>query len=345
MKKIFLIYLCLISITLGQSSRNQAVYYYYLYSGGRAYSDNLITNPIDGTMELSAPIYASNFSASLDGFSGTNGTASYNVDGVSDGSASKDNCLSFWANATSGFHNINWQSPSVYSANKAYTFSFDFYLPSANTNVKNITFGNYAAGGEQRANSGNYSFVNGAWTKFRFSFVSIGSNPQIRNYERTSSSSTFVGANSSTDDLLYVTNITMNECFKWNRGTATGNSWVDTCSIKKRSGNYSMKLNFDAVGSSTASFIQLNSAFFSTLVSGIKYEIKFYVMSGTASTTLSYLVGDKTGTSSTLSTTGFEEVKFEFVATASTINQPLKLYSNKAATVYIDDLTLRSFSG
>jgi hypothetical protein len=59
--------------------------------------------------------------------------------------------------------------------------------------------------------------------------------------------------------------------------------------------------------------------------------------------TLTAVLGSKTSTTDTLSVLSgsFEKFVLNFQATASEIGQPLKLYSNQADTIYVDDVSIR----
>lgn len=118
-----------------------------------------------------------------------------------------------------------------------------------------------------------------------------------------------------------------------------GNHTADSSTAQKNAGTYSTAITATGAGSSTTNFISLPSARFTAVESGKQYRFSIYAYTTTASTTLTFNLGDIT-LSETVSTTGFTKLDFDFKATASTTGN-IKLYLDKAATVYVDDASLK----
>lgn len=123
--------------------------------------------------------------------------------------------------------------------------------------------------------------------------------------------------------------------------TGAGNHSVSRSTTDKRTGTASMAVVASAAGDSTTNYVTLAFANFDTVVSGSKYTVEGYARSNTATTTITMVIGSKTVTSGTLSTVAGTFTKFvlNFQATASELSQGIKLYLNKAATVYVDDIS------
>lgn len=116
-------------------------------------------------------IYSSNFSAGADTFSAQVGTATGNVDGVSDGTTSKDNCLRYVGSGAAGW-------PSLARANTLtigwrHSIRLEYYIPSANTLIKKIYPGSVSDLRQTGASVGIYDIAttSGTWTTVQYDFV------------------------------------------------------------------------------------------------------------------------------------------------------------------------------
>ena len=110
----------------------------------------------------------------------------------------------------------------------------------------------------------------------------------------------------------------------------------------KRTGTASGKIVATGVGDATTNYVTIAASTFTTLVLGEKYTVEIWATSETATTTLTFVIGTQTKTSATLSTTPgtFTKTVLNFQAAAGDLTQPLIVYLSKAATVYIDDVSL-----
>lgn len=121
-----------------------------------------------------------------------------------------------------------------------------------------------------------------------------------------------------------------------------GNHSMDTSSVQKYAGSYSGAIIASAAGDGTTNTISLASTLFTAVTSGLNYRFQLYAYTSTANTTLTFKLGDIVLTS-LVSTVGMNVINFDFKATASTTGNIL-LYLDKAATVYIDEVSLKSGS-
>lgn len=151
-------------------------------------------------------LWTSDFSAGADSCTGTNGTATGNIDGI----GGVNDTLRYWADATNGVHLIA-RTLTTIIAYKALKISFDYYIPSANTNAKKIIVLD-ASGSNLRTLAGVSTDIilstTDAWTSVVYDgYMSINGGG-LRWHEATAASATtFVGANSVLDDLIYIKNV------------------------------------------------------------------------------------------------------------------------------------------
>ncbi|MGE5433014.1 MAG: LamG domain-containing protein [Syntrophomonadaceae bacterium] len=128
----------------------------------------------------------------------------------------------------------------------------------------------------------------------------------------------------------------------WNFEQATGFSWATggnhaaaRSSSNPKKGAYSLRATVTGAGDSTTNFISLPSSAITALNSGDQYAFHFQCYPDTADVTLNWSIGDKTG-SITLTQNAFNSVRSVFSATASTVNQPIKIWFSKACSAYMD---------
>jgi hypothetical protein len=143
------------------------------------------------------PFYTADFSAGADGWVATRGTVAGNVDGISDGSVSKDNCLKFYASADNDNHYVQ-KTVTTSTVNGNYIlWKFWYYIPSGQTNVTRIGILSTVA-------ASTLLTVVGAWTYVEIvlqrNYTSL--DPRLRAYSSTSG--TFIGANDPDDDRFYI---------------------------------------------------------------------------------------------------------------------------------------------
>lgn len=123
----------------------------------------------------------------------------------------------------------------------------------------------------------------------------------------------------------------------------TGGTHVPTRSTTdKKTGSASMLITSSGVGDATTNYVSLPATNFETIVAGHSYKIQYEARVTTGGTTVTSGMGTKfstlTGISSTLGT--FTKGIYNFTATASEVNVPLKFYLSAADLVYIDNISI-----
>lgn len=145
--------------------------------------------------------YASNFSAGVDGFTGTASVRDGNIDGI----GGQDDVLRIYADGTTGQH-YAVRAGIVPTFGRRYRMKFDYYFPSTNTTAKR--FQTYHAG--PAADPATVIPVNDAWTTYKREFEeSIAPGNIYLFFANNSGNSSFTGANSSTDDVIYLKNFSV----------------------------------------------------------------------------------------------------------------------------------------
>lgn len=161
---------------------------------------------------------AFDFSTDEDGLVGTNTVLSGNNDGVSDGSVSYDDCLKAYADATNGAHRIDYDMSSFYTATDWVRVKFSYYLPSTNTNVDNLRLL------EAPAVIGS---TTDTWVDV--DIITMSADTTLRFALYSGASGSFVGANSPTDDLVYIVGLTVSNVT--NENTPSFDPQVDQTEI------------------------------------------------------------------------------------------------------------------
>lgn len=120
---------------------------------------------------------------------------------------------------------------------------------------------------------------------------------------------------------------------------------VDDVKVEKlesRSG-YSMKITSSGAGDGTTNFASLPYSAFTSLVAGEKYTVEMWLRAGTSGTHATVVIGSQSKTITTISTTPgtFTKYVFNFQATASEVNQNMKVFFNQADSIYVDDVSIR----
>jgi len=101
--------------------------------------------------------YTSDFSSGTDSFSEHSTTNAGNIDGVSDGTTSKDDVLRVTMTGGSTSHQI--RRANIFDGANTYDISFEYYIPSANTKLDQIVFRTNVGG------DGDTAFSNvGTWS-------------------------------------------------------------------------------------------------------------------------------------------------------------------------------------
>lgn len=209
-----------------------------------------------------------------------------------------------------------------------YLLTFNFFVDSANVFTNQIQ-PYFQLGTQQDL---GYSVISEhTWNTFTKRFIATGTNTRFSLTLRKNSG----GGNADVNDQAYFDNISCKPVPYW---TTNGNQVVDTSTAFKQTGSYSTSLTASGAGNGSTNAISLASTLFTAVTSGHNYRLKLYAYTTTATTTLTYLLGDKTE-GKTVSTVGMTEIDYDFTATASTTGA-LYLYTDKAATVYIDMVSL-----
>jgi len=279
----------------------------------------LLTNQIDRDFEITS-VYQSDFSVNTDGFLSEAVTATGNIDAI----GTLDNSLRIVGDGNATPHFVY---KSLIISNIWYYSTLRYYFPSTNTEL------NYVHSG---TNAGELNeFLTGATNTWLTSTIRVRptAGVQMRLYPCVYANSSYTDA----DDILYLREIGLSNSPQYNQ---VGNHSLDSSSTYKQAGSYSGKIVSTGVGDGSSNTISLASTQFTAVTGGLNYRLKLYAYTTTATTTLNFKLGD-IEMSALVDETGMAEIDFDFTATASTTGDII-LYLDKAATVYIDEVSLRS---
>lgn len=321
MKKLFLFLLLLTPLGFAQSGKITIVVlgskgFQGIYDGTER-----ITNEIDRTQE---PVlfYSSDFSAGVNSWDATGGSVAGNIDGI----GGKDNVLRFTSDDANVMHRARMAYPP--QIGNKYAKIIGLYIPSANTKLDNvILWSSMNWGGGNPVIS-----ATDAWTYDKNTGIVLSST-NTSFYARDGTDLTYAGV---AGDVFYVEGVSIHQLPTF---ATNGNHSADSNSTYKQAGTYSTAITASGAGSSSTHFISLASARFTAVKSGGFYRFQVHGYTTTADVTLTFNLGDITETV-TVPTDAFGELQFDFKATASTTGN-IKLYLNKAATVYLDEASLK----
>jgi len=283
----------------------------------------LITNTIDKGMEVSS-LYQSDFSAGVDGWGSASGTVTGNIDGI----GGRDNVIRFVYNTASAYHqmirNISTTNGLIYGYS-----AYAYISGTNNIGLKTIlSIGNNAL-------LSNETALLDTWT-----FIKVKGTPTVNSaniraffYTTTNGMTQDLGG----DDTYYFSQFGLSQLPTY---IGNGNHSADSSSTNKTAGAYSLVITSTAAGNGTTNTISLASTRFTAVTSGKNYRFQIYAYTSTANTTLTFKLGDIVLTN-IVPTTGMSVLNFDFKATASTTGNIL-LYLDKAATVYIDEASLKA---
>ncbi len=156
--------------------------------------------------------YTSNFTATQDSFAGTNTVVAGNIDAISDGTVSLNDNLRFYADATNSTHDVT--RASVVTLSQPTRIRFKYFIPTGQTNVNGfILYGNsFFTVLDVRGTNATV----GKWTEVCTNyFTPTSTSIVIRMFNNFTS--TFVGANLVTNDLIYIKDMVA----EYQSGTAT----------------------------------------------------------------------------------------------------------------------------
>ena len=100
--------------------------------------DTLVTFPLVVDQWGEMAIYTADWSAGADGWTGTRVTVAGNIDAISDGATSKDNCLRMVCSADDNTHYTTKATPGI-STSEDQSVDFWYYIPSGQSNVDGFT--------------------------------------------------------------------------------------------------------------------------------------------------------------------------------------------------------------
>jgi len=183
--------------------------------------------------------YESDFSAGVDGNTAKSGTVTGNVDSI----GGEDDNLSFWADGSTTTHGIVLPQSHFISGNQ-YLLSVDVYIPSANTNVDKA--GIYFSGSSTVPESTN---TTDAWVTLTYQFTygegdSTGAVRVTQQVSTNNPSYTFTGANSASDDLIYIRNVRITQL----TSNAYATTWYDQSGVSVTSTPYTSDFSADVDG-------------------------------------------------------------------------------------------------
>lgn len=113
-------------------------------------------------------LYSSDFSAGADSFSvGAGVTVDGNIDSITDGTTSKNDCLRLTSDTSNGLH---YATRTTLTTGKRYRVAFEYYIPSSQTASR------LRIGGGSVSATGNYVEVStaGTWQSTSVEFVALG---------------------------------------------------------------------------------------------------------------------------------------------------------------------------
>lgn len=145
--------------------------------------------------------YASNFESNADSFLTIRATVDGNIDGI----LGVDNVLRAYASSDVAKTHYIYRG-STFTSGVKYQISFDYYIPSANTNVNGIGCG-YSVGGYVEL-KGGFDTV-GSWQSVSFFGIPLAVYLQFRMYK--DGNHLFTGAGVVTDDLIYIKNVVLKQ--------------------------------------------------------------------------------------------------------------------------------------
>jgi len=154
--------------------------------------------------EAGDAIYTSDFTVGVDSWNSLRTTAD-NTDGI----LSVDNVLRVYASVDDNNHYV-YNSGTILDITKKYNLSFDYYIPSANTNVdgfniRNGIGGNYASSFPSQSITGSWQSISGTLA------ISPLASGNVQFQLTKAGDQTYIGAGVITDDLVYFKNIVFRE--------------------------------------------------------------------------------------------------------------------------------------
>lgn len=169
-----------------------------------AQSDKFLLPFDDENVLLPDTLYHSNFTTNADGWTATSTVVAGNIDAISDGTTSKDNVLRVTVlDANSTQKRIN--RVISFEAGKSYYITFDYYIPSGQSNLDGGVITNVVFNPQIFFTSVSETPLTiGAWSHYSF-FTTVTSGTSVRIYLYDGADITW--ADAGADDLIYFSNI------------------------------------------------------------------------------------------------------------------------------------------
>ena len=150
--------------------------------------------------------YTSDFSAGVDTWDATNGTAAGNVDSI----GGKNDNLRLTVDATSGVHYLRYTGGSgAFSKGKRYRVDGEFYIPSAQSNVDGVLIQAGGSSPDTLLNAASPSLD--SWVTFSAEFKESTASSAVYLYVYALDGGLQTFQDAGSDDVLYVRNIKITE--------------------------------------------------------------------------------------------------------------------------------------
>ncbi len=201
--------------------------------------------------------YTSDFSAGLSGWTADGVTATGNKDAI----FGQDDVLELYANATAGNHRI-YQGFVFSSAASRARVSFSYYIPAANTTVDKFVV--LFTGGATNFIAPTYD----AWTTINLDLPVMSTGGVLQIQQATTVSSSFTGAGSASDDLLYIKGITVEQIGYTARLRTDTAAGLTALNSAKSSTNDSTDFLLSTTGVTTSPDARTQTIRFSTSTNG-----------------------------------------------------------------------------
>jgi hypothetical protein len=216
--------------------------------------------------------YTSDFTGGTDGWFANGGTADGNIDGISDGTTSKDDVLRLTLSGGATNHSVRLNG--AIDVGNVHDVSFEYYIPTTRDDGSGGTIAQTIDGIKFQTNSGvdgNYQqSVVGTWTSVTISDWSITAGDQFRVYATDGGSNTV----DADDDVFYLKNIVVTQT------TADGavTTWYDqTVPTEEYVSNFSSGVNgFSTLNSPSDAVTRLASVtddYSTTVENVLQYEV------------------------------------------------------------------------
>ena len=122
-----------------------------------------------------------------------------------------------------------------------------------------------------------------------------------------------------------------------------GNHSCTRSTTYKKTGNASLKIIATSAGDATTNYALIAANEYATLISGNQYTIDLSAYGDTSGVTLAIKIGDQVVTGKVVYSAvagTFAHIVFKFLATSSTVNQPIQLYLSGAGNCYVDNFSI-----